>query len=96
MFVGYSRFELFLLEQPNSLKAKRSVVRRLCDRISNRLKISVAEVGAQDVYQRAVLGVSAVSGDQETVKKLLQNAYDVIISEGSAEVLDEQREVFSA
>lgn len=95
MFVGYSLFELFLLEQPNSLKAKRSIVRRLCDRIRNRLKISVAEVGEQDVYQKAALGVSAVSGDQETVKKLLRNAYDVIVAEGSAEVLNEEREVFS-
>lgn len=95
MFVGIARFELFLLEQPNSLKGKRSVVRRLVDRIRSRLKLSVAEVGAQDVWQRTVIGVTTVSSDQTTASNLLETAAKLIVGDGSVEVLNDDREVFS-
>ncbi|MCA9794865.1 MAG: DUF503 domain-containing protein [Candidatus Eremiobacteraeota bacterium] len=95
MFVGIAHFDLFLLEQPNSLKGKRSVVRRLVDRIRSRLSVSVAEVSHQDLWQRAGLGVAVVSSDQKLAEKLLDDVARLILTEGTVEIVDQQVEVSS-
>jgi hypothetical protein len=61
----------FHLPAARSLKEKRSSVRRFRDRVRSRFDVSVAEVGAQDLLQRAVFGVSVVSGDSEVCDKVL-------------------------
>ena len=47
-----------------SLKDKRSVVRGLVERARQKFNASVAEVGAQDLLQRADLGAAFVSNDR--------------------------------
>jgi len=59
MFFALCRCELFLPEG-RSLKAKRSVVHGLKERLRARFHASVAEVGAQDLHQRAVLGIALI------------------------------------
>ena len=44
-----------------SLKGKRSVVKSIVTRISRDFNVSIAEVDAQNLWQRAVLGVTCVS-----------------------------------
>ncbi len=53
-----------------SLKAKRTVVRSVKDRL-RRLNVSVAEVDHQDLWQRCRLGVAAVGTSQATVEQSL-------------------------
>lgn len=60
MVVGVVRVEL-RIHGAASLKDRRAVVRRIRDRLRARHNVSVAEVGDQDVWQRATLGVAAVS-----------------------------------
>ncbi|WP_394842538.1 DUF503 domain-containing protein [Pendulispora brunnea] len=62
MFVGVLRLT-FHIPHARSLKEKRSVVRKFRDRVRARFDVSIAEVDAQDLLQRAVFGVSVVSGD---------------------------------
>jgi len=59
MFFALCRCELFLPEG-RSLKAKRSVVHGLKERLRARFHASVAEVDGQDLHQRAVLGIALV------------------------------------
>ena len=40
MFVGLARYDLHLLSKPGSLKEKRSIVRRLRDRIRARVEVA--------------------------------------------------------
>ena len=63
MVVGAARVELHV-HGSQSLKEKRGVVRSITQRVRNRFNISVAEVGGQDTWQRAELGVACVSTDQ--------------------------------
>ncbi len=93
MFVGLARFELFLNDQPNSLKAKRSVVKSLCQKLRNRLSVAVAEVDFWDLWQRTAVGVAVVSPNQETARKLLEQALDLIDREPSVEVTNRLLEV---
>ena len=46
----------FRLHDCRSLKGKRKVVRAIISRIRNNFNASVAEVGSNDMYQRAEIG----------------------------------------
>ena len=47
-----------------SLKEKRSVVKRIKDRVWMKFRASISEVDEQDSQRRAVLGISYVSNDR--------------------------------
>jgi len=61
------------LELPgcHSLKEKRRILKSLLARVRNDFNVSVAEVGRNDAWQHAVLGVACVSNDQSYVHRLL-------------------------
>lgn len=65
MVVGLLSVELYL-PMARSLKEKRMVLRGVKDRL-RKFNISVAEVEHQDLWQRAGLGVVAISTDQAHV-----------------------------
>ncbi len=79
--------------KPGSLKEKRAVVRRLRDRIRSRVEVAAAEVDAQDLHHRAVLGVACVSADPGVARSLLEAAERVVDSEPRVEVLERELEV---
>jgi len=85
MIVGASVVEIYL-HGCHSLKAKRGVVRSIVRRVRNRFNISVAEVGGQDTWQRAVLGLAASGGERAAVRALLDRAHDFIEELHLAEV----------
>ena len=62
MIVAVAIFELHI-EHAQSLKEKRMVVKSLRDRLRSRFEISAAEVGLQDLHQRARLAVSFIALD---------------------------------
>jgi uncharacterized protein YlxP (DUF503 family) len=70
MHVGVLRLT-FHLPAARSLKDKRFSVRSFKDRIRARFGVSVAEVEAQDLLQRAVFGVCVVSADAEQCDSVL-------------------------
>ncbi|MGD2040978.1 MAG: DUF503 domain-containing protein [Anaerolineae bacterium] len=86
MHVGICTIEL-QLPGNGSLKGKRSVVKSICTRVSREFNVSIAEVDAQDLWQRAVLGVACVSpsadyahGQLERVVQWIElNRPDVIL-----------------
>ena len=53
-----------------SLKDKRAIVRSLVARLRSRLDLTAAEVGAQDLLQRAEVGFAVVSEDGHTARRL--------------------------
>lgn len=87
MFVGTARAE-FHIPGATSLKAKRSVVQGLKQRIVNRFNVSVAELDHQDLWQRATLGVAIVSGDRAVVDRVLASVMRLCESEARAVLVD--------
>lgn len=63
MVIGTCTITLFL-PGAFSLKDKRQVVRSIIARVRNEFNVSIAEVADQENWQRAVLGVAAVSNSQ--------------------------------
>ena len=71
--------ELVLAESA-SLKAKRSVVNRIKDRVKSRFNAAIAEVGELDKWQRAVLAVTMVSNENRKLKADVDKLEDSIRS----------------
>ncbi len=85
MVVGAALVEIYVHES-QSLKAKRGVVQSIRRRVRNRFNLAIAEVGGQDTWQRAVLGLSAVGADAKVVRGALERAIDFIEDLHLAEV----------
>jgi uncharacterized protein YlxP (DUF503 family) len=56
----------------HSLKEKRAAIRPLVAALAREFSVSVAEVGAQDSWQHALLGVCAASSDRRQADRVLQ------------------------
>lgn len=94
MFVGALKLDLQILES-RSLKEKRMVLRRIKDRVRDRLGLVVSEVGDHELWQRAQLGVAAVSGDRGKVVELLDAAWRCAAGVEGVELLARWRDVSS-
>jgi uncharacterized protein YlxP (DUF503 family) len=79
MIVGLCTVELYLPES-QSLKDKRQVLLSLKDRLRDKFNVSVAEVGNQDLWQRAILGMACVANEQQHVNQVLDQGLNVIRS----------------
>lgn len=92
MVVGTLEIQL-LIRGSRSLKDRRSVVRSLKDRIASRFKVSVAEVGDPDSWQRSALGVAVVANDRRFVNEVLSKILDLVHSDPRAEVVEQHMEI---
>ena len=93
MNAGILRFTLRLPES-GSLKDKRQVVRSLSQRIRNKFQVSVAEVGDNDLWQIATIGVACVANDRRHCDEVLAEIIAFVReSRLDAEMLDVETEV---
>lgn len=90
MTVGIARLTLFLPEA-HSLKEKRMVLRRVKDRAQQKFNLSIAEVGDNDLWQRAVLGIAVVGNGRRFVESALDEVIRFVRDE--AEVSNAEREI---
>jgi uncharacterized protein YlxP (DUF503 family) len=96
VFVGVCRVTLRLPEN-GSLKGKRQVVLSISQRLRNKFNVAVGEVGANDRWQIAVLGITCVSNDAGHAREQLDNVVRFIeTSRFDAELIDSEIEVSSA
>ncbi|HOC91903.1 MAG TPA: DUF503 domain-containing protein [bacterium] len=87
MIVGALKVDI-KIPGANSLKEKRHVLRSLKDNIRNKFNVAVSEVGHQDMWQRAAIGIAGVSSDRLFIEKEMARALQYIESRGDIEVID--------
>ena len=92
MIVGAAVVELHV-HASQSLKQKRGVVRSIVQRLRNRFNIAVAEIGGQDTWQRAVLGITNTGIDRTQVRGVLSQVLVFIEDLHLAEVTNSDIEV---
>jgi uncharacterized protein YlxP (DUF503 family) len=92
MVVGIGNIT-FRLHDCRSLKAKRKVVRSIVSRLRNHFNASVAEVGSNDVYQRAEIGFSMVGNDNAVINSKLDKIINMAEDLGLAEIIDTDIEI---
>ncbi|QLH24455.1 DUF503 domain-containing protein [Streptomyces sp. Rer75] len=90
MYVGTLSFDL-LLGDVRSLKEKRSVVRPIVAELHRKYAVSVAEVGDQDLYRRAEIGLAAVSGDAGHLNDVLDRCERLVAGRPEVDLLSVRR-----
>lgn len=94
MVVGICRLTLFIHDN-HSLKGKRQVVKSLTEKVKNRFNVSIAEVGSNDVWQRAEIGISAVGNDRSFVNSSIDKVVNFIENLHTAEIVDQSLELIN-
>ena len=74
MVVGLLQLDLHV-PLAQSLKDKRSVLKRLKDQLRGRFNVAVAELDHQELWQRALVGVVSLSGDAKHLEQSLQAVF---------------------
>ncbi|HET9941625.1 MAG TPA: DUF503 domain-containing protein [Candidatus Eisenbacteria bacterium] len=87
MRVGTLEVDLHL-PASDSLKAKRSILNHVKDRVRSRFNAAVAEVGPLDLWQRASLGVAVVGAEPVLLERVLRDVLAAIEREDRLAVLD--------
>jgi uncharacterized protein YlxP (DUF503 family) len=78
-----------------SLKDKRKVVKSIISRLRNSFNVSVAEVGANEIYQRAEIGFSLVGNDRQLINSKIDKIFNMVEKIGLAEVIDTDMEIIN-
>jgi uncharacterized protein len=94
MFVGVLRLT-FHVPHARSLKDKRRVVLKFRDRVRARFGVSISEVAEQDKLQRAVFGVTVVSGEAAVCDSVLEQVARVAATQEDAVLTDRATEVMT-
>lgn len=78
-----------LLADARSLKDKRMVIRRIKDRVRDRIGVFVNEVGSpeiRDSWRRGELGVAVASSDRQKALGLIDDVVRLAMSAGGAQI----------
>ena len=86
MYVGLAKLSLVIGES-HSLKDKRMVIRRIKDRVREKLGITINEVGELDVWQRAELGAAVTSNERAKALELIDEVVRVAMAAGGAQIV---------
>jgi len=92
MTVGLLTAELHI-EEANSLKDKRQVLKSLLAHLRNEFNISASEVGDHDIWRRATIGVAVVATDAVFAGQVLDKVIDHIESNPRVEIVHAETEM---
>lgn len=92
MIVGLLTLDLHIPEA-NSLKTKRMVIKSLIDRTKNKFNVSVAEVDAQNLWQRSVIGIAIVANETLIINKVFEKIRTIVCNTHEVEVIDATTEM---
>jgi uncharacterized protein YlxP (DUF503 family) len=94
MVVGIGNIT-FRLHECRSLKSKRKIVKSIVGQIRNKFNVSIAEVGANDVYQRSEIGFALVGNNRQVLNSKMDKLLNMVDSLGLAEIIDTDLEIIS-
>ncbi len=93
MHLGSLRVVLHI-PQSRSLKAKRQVLNQIKDKLRNKFNISLAEVDDNDLWQRATIGIAAVTNSHQHLDQILTQVENAIASNPNIVLVDVEREYY--
>ncbi|MCD6306433.1 MAG: DUF503 domain-containing protein [Deltaproteobacteria bacterium] len=94
MVVGTLKIDLMLVDN-RSLKGKRKVVKSMVDKVKARFNVSIAEVGANDKWQRIELGISAVGNDRRHIDSSLNHILTFLDALCLAQIVDARMDIIN-
>lgn len=84
------------IQDAMSLKDKRRIVRSIKDRLHREHQVSVAEIGANDVWNMALMGLAVVSADGGRARSVLAEIVAKLRAWPDAELADYELDVVDA
>jgi uncharacterized protein len=95
MIVGISEITLHLPES-HSLKDKRQIIKSLMARVRQRFEVAIAEVGENDIWQIAKIGISHVGNNHQHADEVLNHVRryieetrpDVVVTNSEIEIMN--------
>jgi len=94
MYVGMAQLTV-AIEHSRSLKDKRVVIRRIKDRVRERVGVAISEVGELDRWQRAALGCAVTAGERQQALELLDEVIRVATAAADGQVIAVARDVWT-
>ncbi|KAA3658194.1 MAG: DUF503 domain-containing protein [Calditrichaeota bacterium] len=88
MLVAICQIELMIFDS-HSLKDKRSVIKSLKDRISQKFNISIAEVAEHDNQRKCTFGIAIVSNEKRHLEKTYTNILNLIGQNQRVEIINQ-------
>lgn len=92
MIVAAARLTLIIPEN-DSLKGKRKVVRSLIEKARHKFDAAMAEVGDNDLWRKAQVGVALVGNDPQLLEARMQQITKFIENQYVVEIIDNQMEL---
>lgn len=86
MHVGVLVIEIMVYSS-NSLKEKRFVLNSVRDRVKKKFNISFAELGYQDKWQRAQIGISTISNEFSHTEQSLHKVFEYLDRSDDYEII---------
>jgi len=81
------------LHDCRSLKGKRKIVKSMISRLRNNFNASIAEVGSNDIYQKAEIGFSLIGNDTALINSKIDKLFNMAEDLGLAEIIDTEMEI---
>jgi uncharacterized protein YlxP (DUF503 family) len=82
-----------IIPENDSLKGKRKVVKSLIDKVRHKFEVAIAEVGDNDLWQRARIGVAVVGNDSQLLNTRLSQIMKFVENQYLVEIIDTQVEL---
>jgi len=93
MVVGVLKIELFI-EGSRSLKDKRTVVKSITEKVRNKFKnVSISEVGSNDLWQKAALGVCIITNEGPFANSVLDQVLNYIQTISACRIFNDKIEI---
>ncbi|MGE0545645.1 MAG: DUF503 domain-containing protein [Kofleriaceae bacterium] len=94
MYVALGKFVL-VVGHSRSLKDKRMVIRRIKDRVKERVGVAINEVGALDDRQRGELGCAIVSADRHKAGSVLDDVVRIAMAAADGQIVEVARDIIT-
>jgi uncharacterized protein YlxP (DUF503 family) len=94
MTVGIARVTLFL-PGSHSLKEKRMVLRRVKTHVREKFNAAIAEVGDNDLWQRAALGITLVGNERAFTEAALDEVIRFVRTQADVINVEHELQTFS-
>jgi uncharacterized protein len=94
MVVGVCQLDLRIPDN-HSLKEKRHVMRKMIDQVKHRFNVAISEVGDNDLWQRAQIGICTVGNDRRHINSSLDKVIDFVEKMHLVEMIHTDIEILS-
>ncbi|OIN95324.1 MAG: hypothetical protein AUJ48_03425 [Deltaproteobacteria bacterium CG1_02_45_11] len=94
MVIGFGIIKL-RLPDCHSLKSKRRIVKSIINQIRNNFNISVAEVGSNDIHQRAEIGFALAGNNKRIINSKIDKVFNLADGLKDTEIIDSEMEIIN-